>query len=57
MTITIYREPGAPTAGATAEDGEHTVVVVRDASVSDRELVMEALDGIEDLRTEPAPLR
>jgi hypothetical protein len=53
MTITIYREPGAPTAGATAKDGELTVVVVRDASISDRELV-EALAGMEDLRAVPA---
>jgi hypothetical protein len=54
MKITIEREPGAATVGAMIEDGDNTAVVVREPSVSDREMVLLALDHLEEMRAIPA---
>jgi hypothetical protein len=39
IAVVIDREPGAPTVGAFAADPNIGVNVIRDASVSDRELL------------------
>ena len=52
LVITIEREPGAPTIGAYSD--EPSITVVRDASVSDRELLMAFADVLEDVTTVPA---
>ncbi len=51
MAITIEREPGAPTIAAYSD--EPNITVVRDANVTDRELLMAFADVLEDVTTVP----
>jgi hypothetical protein len=44
--ITIEREPGAPTIAAYSD--EPSITVVRDASVSDKELLLAYAEVLED---------
>jgi hypothetical protein len=52
ILITIEREPGAPTVGAYSENP--SITVVRDASVSDRDLLMAYADALDDVQNPPA---
>jgi len=52
ILITIEREPGAPTVGAYSENP--SITVVRDASVSDRELLIAYADVLDDLQNPPS---
>ncbi len=52
MVITIEREPGAPTIAAYSDDP--SITVVRDANVTDRELLMAFVDVLEDMTAIPA---
>jgi hypothetical protein len=50
--ITIEREPDAPTIAAYSE--EPSITVVRDASVSDKELLLAYAEALEDCLAAPA---
>lgn len=50
IVITLEREPGAPTVGISSE--HPNITVVRDASVSDRELLTAYADLLEFSREE-----
>jgi hypothetical protein len=52
IVITIEREAGAPTVGAYSE--HPSILIVRDAGVSDRELLNAYADALEDLQNEAA---
>jgi hypothetical protein len=49
MVITIEREPGAPTIAAYSDDPN--ITVVRDADVTDRELLIAFAEVLEDVTT------
>ncbi len=50
LHITLEREPGAPTVGISSEDPN--IIVIRDASVSDRDLIVAYADALEFSREE-----
>ena len=52
IIITIEREPGAPTVGVYSD--VPSITVVRDASVTDRELLMAYAEVLDDLQYPPA---
>jgi hypothetical protein len=52
INITLEREPGAPTAGIYSENPN--IFVVRDAGVSDRDLLVAYADALEFSREESA---
>ncbi|HEY5350759.1 MAG TPA: hypothetical protein VIJ64_13525 [Candidatus Lustribacter sp.] len=51
IVITLEREPGAPTVGICSE--EPAIYVIRDANVSDRELLIAYADALEKLLKAP----
>jgi hypothetical protein len=52
ILITIEREPGASTVGAYSENP--SITVVRDASVSDRDLLIAYADVLDDVQNPAA---
>jgi hypothetical protein len=46
IAITLVREPGAPTVGVYSE--EPAIYVIRDANVSDKELLAAYADALEE---------
>ena len=50
ITIDIERDPDSPTAGASIFEGSISVLVLRDKSATDRELIDDALNAYEEAR-------